>query len=61
MGDGSYEVAIKFWQEKTIVGWKLKSVCHTKIVAKNIYDQGMGANRAVSTVYKSNAAVAAQI
>jgi len=51
MGDGSYEVAIKFWQEKTIVGWKLKSVCHTTIVAKNIYDQGMGANRAVSTVH----------
>jgi len=51
MGDGSYDVAIKLWQEKTIVGRKLESICHKEIVTKNIYSQGMGANRTVSTHY----------
>jgi len=52
MGDGSYDVAIKLWQEKTIDGRKLESIRHKEIVTKNIYSQGMGANRTVSTHYK---------
>jgi len=49
MGIGSYDVAIKFWQEKTIIGRKLESICHKEIVAKNIYSQRMGPKRTVST------------
>jgi len=51
MGDGSYDVGIKLWQEKTIIGRKLESIRHKEIVTKNIYGQGVGAKRTVSTHY----------